>query len=234
MTQKMLVISAHPGDFVWRSAGTVAKYVNDGWQVRIICLTYGARGESAAFYKNTGGDYEACCETRRAEAENAAEKLGAEICFCGYEDFCLEMDPERIRKLAEDMKAFEPDIILTHDTGKDRVNPDHTAAGKAVLTAYELAVGSGMKQVPVFGFEPLNPELCGYKADVYIDVTDAWEQKIQAMECLATQKKSRPAYEEKAVYRASYASGRGGNKSCRYAETFSRFFPIVELNDFPV
>ena len=233
MKQKMLVISAHPGDFVWRSAGTIAKYVNDGWQVRIICLSYGARGESAAFYK-TGGDYAACCEVRKAEAAGAAEALGAEICFCGYEDFCLDMSPERIRKLAEDMLAYEPDIILTHDTGKDRVNPDHMITGRAVLEAYETAAEAGMKYAPVFGFEPMNPELCGYKADVYIDITESWDQKVKAMECMQTQKKSRAAYEEKAVFRASYAAGRGGNKGCRYAETFSRFFPICEFDDFAV
>ena len=235
MNNRMLVVSAHVGDFVWRSAGTICKYAEAGWDIKVIVLTFGARGESKSFYKDGTGTYQACCELRKQEAEAAAEQMGIkDVEFCGYEDFCLDMNPSRIRKLADAMAEFKPTLILTHDIGKDRNNPDHTIAAKAVLEAFEIAVHKGMPFAPVYGFEPMSPELCGYRANVYIDITAQWDKKEAAMSCLKTQSGSLPAYEEKATYRASYASGRGGNKECKFAESFSRFFPVYVHDDFAV
>ena len=43
--ESMLVISAHAADFVWRAGGAVALAVSQGDRVRVLCLTYGERGE---------------------------------------------------------------------------------------------------------------------------------------------------------------------------------------------
>ncbi len=42
-----LVVSAHSADFVWRAGGAIALYAGRGWTVKIICLSFGERGESA-------------------------------------------------------------------------------------------------------------------------------------------------------------------------------------------
>lgn len=234
----MLVISAHVGDFVWRSAGTIAKYIKQGAKVHVIVLTYGARGESAGFYKNGLGTLEDCKKVRRREAEDAAKVLGIQsIQFCGYDDFPLEMDPERLERLARQIKQIRPDFILTHDKGRDFGNPDHTKAARAVVWASAMAAdredgGIVPRQIPIFGFEPASPEACGYKPDIYIDVTEEWEQKIAAMECLKTQKGTIDAYVQKAILRASYCSGRGGVKNCRYAESFSMYSPVYAYDAF--
>lgn len=242
MDEKMLVVSAHVGDFVWRSAGTIAKYVKKGAQVDVIVLTYGARGESAAFYKDHGGTLEECKKVRRAEGERAAEVLGVHsIQFCDYEDFPLNMDRPRLEWLAEQFRLIRPDFILTHDRGKDRVNPDHTKTAEAVMKAYSIASAYGApcngapvapRQTPMFGFEPMSPEACDYKPDIYIDITEEWEQKLAAMKCLETQKASMDAYVQKAILRASYCSGRGGRKNCKYAESFSMYGPVYAYDAF--
>ena len=41
-----LVITAHPGDFVWRAGGAIALHAKRGYRVKIACLSYGERGES--------------------------------------------------------------------------------------------------------------------------------------------------------------------------------------------
>ena len=48
--QRLLVVSAHSADWVWRSSGTIAKYLAGGAQVYVVCLTYGARGESGPLW----------------------------------------------------------------------------------------------------------------------------------------------------------------------------------------
>ena len=42
-----LVVSAHSADFVWRAGGAIALYASRGWRVKIVCLSFGERGESA-------------------------------------------------------------------------------------------------------------------------------------------------------------------------------------------
>lgn len=41
-----LVVTAHPGDFVWRAGGAIALHARRGVRMTIVCLSYGERGES--------------------------------------------------------------------------------------------------------------------------------------------------------------------------------------------
>ncbi len=49
-----LVVSAHPGDFVWRAGGAIALHVKKGYRVKIVCLAFGERGESQFAWKQPG------------------------------------------------------------------------------------------------------------------------------------------------------------------------------------
>ena len=49
-----LVITAHPGDFVWRAGGAIALHAKRGYRVKIVCLSYGERGESQFAWKEFG------------------------------------------------------------------------------------------------------------------------------------------------------------------------------------
>ena len=39
-----LVITAHPGDFVWRAGGAIALHAKKGFRMKIVCMAYGERG----------------------------------------------------------------------------------------------------------------------------------------------------------------------------------------------
>ena len=41
---RILVVSAHTADFVWRAAGTIANFMASGSRVRILVLSYGKGG----------------------------------------------------------------------------------------------------------------------------------------------------------------------------------------------
>ena len=43
---KLTYILAHAADYVWRSCGTIAKYVENGANVTVVVMTFGVRGES--------------------------------------------------------------------------------------------------------------------------------------------------------------------------------------------
>ena len=44
-----LVISAHAADFVWRCGGAIALHQKLGYEVTIVCLSFGERGESGTY-----------------------------------------------------------------------------------------------------------------------------------------------------------------------------------------
>src|SRR5690606_29327555 len=71
-----LVVSAHAADFVWRCGGAIALHAQKGFEVTVVCLSFGERGESAKLWKHPGMTLDEVKRVRRAEAENAAAALG--------------------------------------------------------------------------------------------------------------------------------------------------------------
>jgi 4-oxalomesaconate hydratase len=49
-----LVVTAHPGDFVWRAGGAIALHARKGYRIKIACLSFGERGESQFAWKESG------------------------------------------------------------------------------------------------------------------------------------------------------------------------------------
>lgn len=82
----LLVISAHAGDFVWRAAGAIALAAERGDRAKVVCLSFGERGESAKAWR-AGKGLEEIKGIRRGEAEAAAAELGAETEFLDAGDY---------------------------------------------------------------------------------------------------------------------------------------------------
>jgi 4-oxalomesaconate hydratase len=71
-----LVISAHAADFVWRCGGAIVLHAGLGYQVTVVCLSFGERGGSAKLWKQADITLERVKAARCAEAERAAAALG--------------------------------------------------------------------------------------------------------------------------------------------------------------
>ncbi|HYA63479.1 MAG TPA: PIG-L family deacetylase, partial [Candidatus Sulfotelmatobacter sp.] len=76
-----MVVSAHSADFVWRAGGAIALYAERGWNVTVVCLSFGERGESAKLWREPGITMEKVKTNRKEEATRAAEILGAKVIF---------------------------------------------------------------------------------------------------------------------------------------------------------
>ena len=72
----LLVVSAHAADFVWRGGGTIAKYVKHGARVKVVILSYGARGESNELWNVEGQTMDNVKRIRHEEIVAAAKCLG--------------------------------------------------------------------------------------------------------------------------------------------------------------
>ena len=72
-----LVVSAHSADFVWRAGGAIALHAARGWQVTVVCLSYGERGESAKLWRQPGMTLDRVKRERRGGGTRRRRARGA-------------------------------------------------------------------------------------------------------------------------------------------------------------
>ena len=230
---RMLVIGAHSADFVWRSGGAVAVNTANGGGAKVIALSYGERGESGELWKEEGQTIENVKKVRHGEAERAAGALGAEFECLDLGDYPLEIDTEALKLIADKIREFAPDVLITH-TDTDPFNPDHAVAYAAVARARSLAAGAGVPSAfgtvtppELFLFEPHQPELCNFTPTTFVDITAVMDKKVAAMAEMKAQKYLQTYYRERADARGHHARRSSGNAEIRQAEAFQRVTPQV-------
>src|ERR1700693_1586030 len=109
-----LVVSAHSADFVWRAGGAIALHVRNGYRVKIVCLSFGERGESAKLWRKGEMTLEKVKASRRVEAEKAADILGAQVEFFDLSDYPLRVTDEALLRLVDVFRAEQPSFVLSH------------------------------------------------------------------------------------------------------------------------
>jgi 4-oxalomesaconate hydratase len=231
-----LVISAHAGDFVWRAGGAVALAASRGSEVTVLCLSFGERGESAKAWRE-GKQLAEIKEIRRDEASRAAEVLGAAIEFADAGDYPLRESDELVDTIVRCYRRVNPAVVLTH-TLADPYNADHPAAARMALHArvYAQAIGydapgEPLGAPPVFLFEPHQPEMCDFKPQVLLDITEVFNVKRQAMECLKAQQHMWEYYTDLARRRGVQLQRNAGPNlglaHSTMAEAYMRLYPEV-------
>lgn len=233
--KKMLVVSAHAADYVWRAGGTIAKYIKEGAEVSVVVLSFGVRGESNDLWKQEGATAESVKEVRKGETREAAEILGIkDIEFWDLEDYPMVLDKALEEKMVKKIRTIRPDIIITHDRF-DILNPDHNQVSDFVFRCSIMSNSNGVrledtkatKQMRIFGFEPHQTELSQYTPGSFIDITDVYDQKVAAMKCFRAQGHLIEYYTQRAFLRGNHARRISGNQSYKYAESFANYFPVV-------
>ena len=230
---RLQVIGAHAADFVWRAGGAIAQAVAHGGIAEVVALSYGERGESGELWKDPEQTLENVKRVRHAEAEAAAGHLGASFRALDLGDYPLQIDADALLRIADVIRAFAPDVLITH-TAVDPFNPDHPVAHAAVDRARSLAAGAGVQSAfatvrppQLFLFEPHQPELCDFHPNVHVDITTVWEQKLAAMGEMAAQKYLQTYYAQRGEQRGNHARRASGDTEVRFAESFHRVLPQV-------
>lgn len=226
-----LVIAAHPGDFVWRAGGAIALHARKGLKMKILCLSYGERGESQFAWKQAGVKLEEVKAQRRDEAERAASMLGADIEFMDAGDYPLRTTEAMLERAIDIFHDLKPAFVLTHSL-HDPYNVDHPEATRFAQEARIIAQAAGHKPdpsrsysaPPVFLFEPHQPEQCDYKPNVILNIDEVWETKRKTFEVLAAQKYLWEYYTRVALNRGMQG-GRNSGRAMTYGEAYQRLFP---------
>ncbi len=228
-----LVVSAHSADFVWRAGGAIALYSGRGWRVKIVCLSYGERGESAKLWKDPAMTLDRVKAARKEEAVRAAGILGStDIEFFDLGDYPMRTTLESLEKLADIYQALRPEWVLTHSLA-DPYNFDHPEATRFAQEARVVAQAHGHRGAaaaigapPVFLFEPHQTEQCNWKPDMILDITPVWEAKRRAFESMSAQEHLWEYYTRVALQRGMQGA-RNSERKMKYGEAYQRVFPSV-------
>ncbi|HEY4354257.1 MAG TPA: PIG-L deacetylase family protein [Acidobacteriaceae bacterium] len=230
-TGKAVVVSAHAGDFVWRAGGAIALHAERGWDVLVVCLSLGERGESAQLWRR-GMPLEAIKARRKDEALRAAEVLGARVELLDLGDYPMRSTDDVFYRLVSIFRELRPAFVLTHSL-QDPYNFDHPLASHITQEARIVAQAYGhepevppLGAPPVFLFEPHQPEQCGWKPQVLLDISSVWEKKRAAFRVMAAQEHMWSYYERVALQRGAQAA-RNSDFKITHAEGYQRVFPEV-------
>lgn len=233
MARTALVVSAHSADFVWRCGGAIALHAEKGFEVTVICLSYGERGESAKLWRLPGMTLDRVKQAREAEAKKAATALGVhDIQFWDLGDYPINLTEAAFFRLVDVYRAIHPEFMLTHSKD-DIYNHDHPTvsawAQNARITAQAHGHNPGQKVLgapPVFLFEPHQPEQCNWKPDVLLDIGSVWAKKRAAIECMEGQEHLWEYYTRVAQQRGAQAA-RNSDKKIVWGEGYQSVFPHV-------
>ena len=184
------MIVAHPDDIDFGSGGSVARWVAEGDTVDYCICT---DGDAGGFDEAVGRVEMA--ELRRKEQRAAADVLGAgEIDWLGHPDGRLYVTHDLRRDISRSIRRRRPDrVVIQSPTRNLRStygsHPDHIAAGEAAMCAVypdarnpfahpELLADEGLEAWTVGETYVANP---GDGADLYLDVTDYMDRKVEAL-----------------------------------------------------
>ena len=147
--RRALAIFAHPDDVDFGAAGTVARWVRDGWDVRYVCVTRGQKGAWDAHM-----DVDEYGALRESEQRAAADAVGVhDVTFLEWMDSEVFDSLELRRALSREFRRHQPHRLLTMSpdplpTDRFVNHPDHRVVGQAAL---DITMTGGTTRVDLPG-----------------------------------------------------------------------------------
>jgi LmbE family N-acetylglucosaminyl deacetylase len=170
MTQKVLVLAAHPDDETLGCGATLARLAAEGAYIKLLTFTDGesARGQTT---KNRNDKLDAVCA-----------KLGiTDYAFSNYPDNRLDIISLLDKcKYVENNVDFEPNLIFTHHP--NCLNIDHEIVYRTTVTVFrpQTKKDQTILSYAVPSSTDYNPR-SNFRGNVYYDVSATYNIK---MDCL--------------------------------------------------
>ena len=182
MKLDILAFGVHPDDVELSCAGVLLVEQKNGKKTGIIDLTQGELGTRGT------------AATRKTEATAAAKILGVDVREnLEMADGFLQNDEVHQRRIIAAIRTYQPEIILCN-APEDR-HPDHGKSSKLVTDAAFL---SGLMKIetelngllqpswrPKYVFRYIQDRFL--QPDFVVDITEVFEQKIEAIKAYKTQ-----------------------------------------------
>ncbi|MBI4493865.1 MAG: PIG-L family deacetylase [Chloroflexi bacterium] len=147
----LLAVFAHPDDEAFGVAGVLARAVEAGARVTVVCATRGEVGEISDLALASA---ETLGAVREGELRAACRELGVEeVYFLGYRDSGMAGTPENddprclhradpdevVARLVRLVRELRPHVVITFEPGGGYGHPDHVAVSRHTTVAFDLA-----------------------------------------------------------------------------------------------
>jgi N-acetylglucosamine malate deacetylase 1 len=183
---RILVIGAHPDDADIKAGGTAVQWCRLGHVVRLVSLTNGQAGHQTSYGPELA-------RRRRAEAEAAAAVIGATYEVLDHPDGELDDRLEYRQQVIRLIRAFRPDLILTHRPTD--YHPDHRFTGQLVQDAsYLLTVPGICPETPhlarspvILYFSDAFKKPYRFEPHVVVDIGAAFDRLVGMLHCHQSQ-----------------------------------------------
>ena len=186
----VFVITPHPDDAEGGAGGAMVRWVKQGCKVVLVVCTNGNKGTNDVNMPSAR-----LAEIREKEQRNAAQVLGiAEVVFLGFDDQGLEDGDDFREKLVRQIRIHRPELVVTVDPNRRYIrHRDHYMTGRVTLDAvfpyardylaYPHHLEEGLKphkvqRVYLWGSD---------ESDAYLDITDTFQIKRDALYCHVSQ-----------------------------------------------
>lgn len=219
--KRILVIMAHPDDAEISCGGTVARWAQEGKEIRYLICTSGEKGT-----KDPTVSPHALAQKREQEQLRSAKILGVKkISFLRHKDGELR-DSQALRNdISLLIRGFKPDIVVTQDPWRIyELHPDHRECGFAVCDAVVAARDHlflpALQDVGLDAHGPREIYFCfPEKPDMVIDITDFMPIKLSALSQHKTQTERVPDWKERII---KINARMAEKENFKYGEAFKR------------
>jgi bacillithiol biosynthesis deacetylase BshB1 len=221
----VVAVGPHPDDLELICGGTLARLVKQGYRVGMFDLTSGEptpRGSE---------------ETRKKEAEAARLALGVQVrANLGLPNRELMDCPETRFVLATQFRRYRPKIVIATAGRTPAASPDHhqghllveAARFYSQLTKWDDRFeGTAPYTIPhlIYALFPFDAEQRNWHSTFVIDISQTFEQKMQAVGCYKSQ------FDETRMARvrhflSGYNISTGGRCGFAYGEQFALPHPL--------
>lgn len=175
---RVAAVGAHPDDLEILCGGTLAKYVELGHSV-VMCHV--SRGEKGGFHATA----QEIARERDDEAQQSAQALGAKAVCLGFSDGEIYDDRTAREAIVDFFRLSRPDVIITNFPHDYMV--DHNVVSKlvfdcsflATVPLYKTSTPHHDRVTPIYYMDTLLG--IGFQPVEYVDVTDAFDRKIEAL-----------------------------------------------------
>jgi LmbE family N-acetylglucosaminyl deacetylase len=148
----LMAVHAHPDDEAISTGGILARYAGEGVRTVLVTCTNGELGDAPGGLKpgDPGHDESIVVPQRRRELEASCEVLGvSHLELLGYHDSGMQGWPqndapdcfwrvpveEPARRLADVMRTYAPQVVVTYDENGFYGHPDHIKANRVTHAA---------------------------------------------------------------------------------------------------
>lgn len=177
MTNRVLIVAAHPDDEVLGCGGTIARHVAEG---DVVCVVFMADGVGAR-----GLDLKQI-KYRNQARDRALKALGVTSWFAlDFPDNRMDTVPllDVVQALERIIDEQKPNRVYTHHYGD--LNVDHRITCEAVITACRPVPGATVREILTFevtsSTEWRSMPCSQFRPNLYIDISDFIEEKVQAL-----------------------------------------------------